>query len=160
MSWMSRLLTAALLASALAACGGDDAAEPDAGYNCEVEQRDEEFVAGMSKTGELGIQFTLVSSNPAPPARNDNTWILELHDSGGAPLEGATVDAKPFMPDHNHGTSIDVEVTPVDGMPGQYQLAPVNMFMPGVWETTIRATPAGGSQAERDSVVFTFCISS
>jgi len=153
---LSRLVPVALL---LAACG-NDAAEPDAGYNCEVETRDEEFVAGMTKTGDLGLEFVLVSSQPAPPARFDNTWVLEVHDSTGAPLDGATVEVKPFMPDHNHGTSIDTVVTPVDGMPGQYQLEPVNLFMPGVWEVTVKATPAGGSQADRDQVVFSFCISS
>jgi len=153
------LLAASLLVAVVPACGGGGSEEPDAGYNCEVETRDEEFVAGMTKTGGLGLEFVLVSSEPAPPARNDNTWVLELHDATGAPLDGATVDVRPFMPDHNHGTSIETQVTPVDGTPGRYTLDPVNMFMPGVWEVTIRATPAGGTQADRDEVVFTFCIS-
>jgi hypothetical protein len=40
------------------------------------------------------------------------------------------------------------------GPPGQYTLSPVNLWMPGVWETTIRAT----SGATIDSAVFRFCI--
>ena len=40
--------------------------------------------------------------------------------------------------------------------PGQYELAPVNLWMPGLWETTISASSATGT----DSVVFRFCIPS
>ena len=166
MSCMPRLAVVAALATAgvapltlLSSCGGDDGGGglPDAGYNCAVDDRGEDFTAGMEKTGALGITFTLVSADPAPPSRGDNHWVLQVSDANG-PLDGATVDVKPFMPDHNHGTSIDTIVEPVAGQPGTFDLTKVNMFMPGVWETTIRATPAGGSQAQRDSVVFTFCI--
>lgn len=156
---MPEMLRPALLALLLLpACGNGGDGAVDAGYNCEIEMRDEEFVAGMEKVGAEGITFRLVSSSPAPPARFDNTWVLELVDAGGAPLAGAEVEVEPFMPDHNHGTSIDAEVTEDTAVIGRYTLDPVNLFMPGVWEVTIRATPAGGTAADRDEAVFTFCV--
>lgn len=147
------------LALLLSACGaGDDTSAPDA-TNCNADGRGETFTAGMMKTGAMtGMQFTLVSSDPAPPARPDNTWVIAIADSTGAPLDGATMSVKPFMPDHNHGTGIVPSITPVAGTPGTYQAKPVNLFMPGVWEITITARPAGGGLADTDSAKFTFCI--
>jgi hypothetical protein len=40
--------------------------------------------------------------------------------------------------------------------PGQYQLSPVNLWMPGLWEITISAI----SGATTDSAVYRFCIPS
>ena len=100
-----------------------------------------------------------MSANPAPPARDDNTWVLQLSSmSGGtvgAPVSGATVTVTPFMPDHQHGSGKTVVVEPMTEA-GQYELAPVNLWMPGLWETTISASSATGT----DSVVFRFCIPS
>jgi hypothetical protein len=146
----------------LGACGGGaangDDGEPDAAFSCATEDRGETFSAGMQKTGDKGVVFTLISSDPAPPARDNNTWLIGLADDSG-PLVGATLSVKPFMPDHNHGTSIPTNITAGDN-PGEYQANPVNLFMPGVWEITVNATPAGGGAADKDSVVFTFCIDS
>lgn len=141
-----------LLAAAAAACsGGDD--DDGESYNCEAEDRDEDFVAGMEKTdGET--TFKLVSSAPAPPTRGDNVWILEIR-TANAPYEGA-VEVTPFMPDHRHGTSIVTVVTPVAGTPGQYDAMPVNLFMPGLWEITVETQP---TPTTGDSVVFRFCVS-
>ena len=152
-------LAPVLLLALLPACG-DDAALPDAGYNCEIEERDDEYVAGMEKVGAEGMTFRLVSSDPAPPSRYDNTWVIEIEDATGAPLDDADVEVVPFMPDHGHGTGIPAVITPDPDVDGRYDVVPVNLFMPGLWEVTIRATPAGGTAADRDSAVFTFCIAS
>ena len=157
MKHMPRL---ALLALALAspACGSsDDTSAPDA-TNCASDSRAEQFTAGMGKLGDAGlIHFTLVSSTPAPPARNDNDWVIALTDAGGTPLTGATMSVKPFMPDHNHGTGIVASVNETS-TPGTYDASPVNLFMPGVWEVTITARPAGGGAADTDAAKFTFCV--
>jgi hypothetical protein len=155
---MARLLAALPIAlAALPACG-DQAATPDAGHNCDLDERGEEFLAGMARTGEAGLTFRIVSSDPAPPARGDNTWVLDLTDVGGAPLEDAAVTVTPFMPDHRHGTPIPAVVEPDPAVPGRYHAEPVNLWMPGLWEITLRATPDGGGAAERDQVIFRFCI--
>ncbi len=144
----------------LPACGGDDSSVdlPDAGYNCALDDRDEEFLAGMEKTGAMGTTFRLVSSTPAPPEINDNVWQVELEDATGAPLAAATVKVISFMPDHNHISPAIAVIT--EDPAGTYELDPVNMFMPGVWEITVQATPEGASQAMRDEATFVFCVGS
>ncbi|MBE7454709.1 MAG: FixH family protein [Kofleriaceae bacterium] len=152
-------LTIPVLVAGLAGLGavtgcGDDGDDGDT-VNCALEDRDDEFLAGMMKTGAGGVTVTLVSATPAPPARNDNAWELQLATPAG-PFEG-TVQVVPFMPDHNHGTPIQAVVEPVAGTPGRFTASPINLFMPGLWEVTIRATPTGGTL---DAVVFRFCVAS
>ncbi len=155
------MVRVALLAGLLlAGCGGDDAAElPDAGFNCEIDQRDEEFTAGMEKVGAAGMTIRLVSSSPSPPSRYENDWVVEVVDAAGAPLAGAELEIKMFMPDHGHFSSIPVVITEDAATPGRYQANP-NLFMPGIWEITVRATPAGGAVVDRDEALFTFCVAS
>jgi hypothetical protein len=67
----------------------------------------------------------------------------------------------PYMPDHGHGTSI----TPVatgEGS-GDYQVAPLYLFMSGYWEITLSmlAPPSGadaGASGPPETVVFKTCI--
>jgi hypothetical protein len=137
-----------------AACSSNDGTGDDmASYNCATETRADTFVAGISKVGANGVQFKLLEALPAPPARGDNTWTLELTKSG-APVNGAAMIVTPFMPDHQHGTPTDVTIQPMPAA-GQYQLAPVNMWMPGLWETTIQV-----DGPDADKAVFKFCIPS
>jgi hypothetical protein len=58
----------------------------------------------------------------------------------------------PFMPDHDHGSGKTVKITPLTE-PGQYQLEPVNMWMPGLWEVTVEVDGANSDRA-----VFRFCL--
>jgi hypothetical protein len=144
------------LVSLVAACGGP---EGDDEVDCSMVTGTDTFVVGLDKPGAGGtLDFQLMSADPAPPARDDNTWIVQLSSmaSGvvGAPIDGATFAVTPFMPEHQHGSPIRVEITPVAGQVGQYTLSPVNMWMPGVWETTIMATSGDTS----DKAVYRFCI--
>lgn len=115
------------------------------------------FVVGLEKMGTAGaVDFKLMSASPAPPSRGDNTWILQINSmtSGvvGSPLTGASISVTPYMLAHGHGTPKTVAITAMS-TPGQYQLAPVNTWMPGVWMTTIQvAAPAN------DKAVYRFCI--
>ena len=139
----------------IAACSGDDGhTDPD--VDCTKVSGADEFVVGLAKDGNSGtLDFAMMSADPAPPARGDNKWIVSVNDMTGAPLEGAALTVTPFMPAHQHGSPITVKITPA-GAPGQYELSPVNLWMPGVWETTIRATSMAGT--ESDSALYTFCI--
>src|SRR5688500_14706126 len=87
---------ALVLGCALAAgCSDDGDGDGDgAVYNCEAEQRDEQFLAGMQKVGPGGVQVTLTSATPAPPGRDDNAWEIDVARAG-APLAGATVRVVP-----------------------------------------------------------------
>jgi hypothetical protein len=154
---MNRALGLTLaLAAALAACssdgGGEDGANGGATTACGGQG--ETFSVNMTKMGNLGeVSFTLVSSEPAPPQRFTNVWIVELKDSGGAPLLGATLEVFPNMPAHDHGSPEPVVVRELGD--GRYELNPVNLFMRGLWETTIDATMSDGTT---DSAMFAFCI--
>ncbi len=139
----------------LLACGSDQASIPDASTNCVGDPRGETFVVGITKNGKDNrLTFTLMEATPAPPSRGDNTWLVDISQAG-APVVGAAITVKPFMPDHRHGSAIDTLVTPDPAVPGRYQLAPVNLWMPGIWEVTIAATPVSGT---KDLAVFSFCI--
>ena len=149
-----------LLALPLAACGQKPADSPDASEDCSMDPRADTFVVGLDKKGQAGVfDFVLESATPAPPARNNNTWVIQVNSmSGGVvgnPVTGLAADmaATPYMPDHGHGTPIPVKITETS-TPGQYQLDPVNMWMPGLWQTTIQA--AQGSST--DQAMFSFCI--
>ncbi|MBA3453931.1 MAG: hypothetical protein H0T42_12625, partial [Deltaproteobacteria bacterium] len=85
-----------VLASSLTACSGDDGGHDDAEepVNCALETADT-FVAGLQKTGVNGmLDFRLMAATPTPPARGDNTWIVEIRSltNGvvGAPIANAT----------------------------------------------------------------------
>ena len=153
---MRALLVLSLLTSA-AACSSDDPDDPYLTYNCADEDRDDEFVVGIEKAGVGGkLTFKLLEATPAPPTRGDNTWILQLTSQGAAaPVTGAAMTVTPFMPDHQHGTPITVGIEPMPEA-GQYKLTPVNLRMPGLWQTTIEAQ----NGAEIDRAVFAFCIAS
>jgi hypothetical protein len=140
----------------LPACGGDDNTGDD--VDCTQVTGADTFVVGLEKMGTSGaMDFRLMSATPAPPARGDNTWVLQINSmaSGvvGAPVDGAMLQVTPFMPAHQHGSPISVTITP-GTTAGEYNLTPVNLWMPGVWETTIRATSA----TTTDSTVYKFCI--
>jgi hypothetical protein len=149
-----------ILMLSLAACSGGEMHGDDEPVNCATETRDDVFVVGLAKMGTGGaLEFKLMSANPAPPARDDNTWQLQLSSvtggTVGAPVPGATLTVTPFMPDHQHGSGKAVVVEPMTEA-GHYNLTPINLWMPGLWETTISASSASGS----DSAVFRFCIPS
>lgn len=145
------------VALAAGACA-DHEPDDDQSYNCEAEARDDEFVLGLSKPGEISqLMFKLISADPTPPARGDNTWIVGIDTMAApaTPVSGATLRATPFMPDHAHGSGKSVIVTPMTEA-GQYKLEPVNLWMPGLWEITIQAE----TTTTRDRAVFRFCLPS
>jgi len=142
------------------ACGGgddDDAtdgtADGDAGIGCREDPRAETFVANMEHAGTGGLlTFVLEDGAPAPPIKGTNTWNVQILDAAQEPVSGATVTVRPFMPDHGHGTSVVPQVTA--GQAGEYTIASLYFFMPGLWEVTINAE--AGDTA--DTVKFSFCI--
>ncbi|CAN5808728.1 hypothetical protein BH11MYX3_BH11MYX3_32760 [soil metagenome] len=136
------------------ACADDGQSDDTEEVNCAQETADT-YVAGLQKTGTV-LDVRLMTALPAPPSRGDNEWVIHVNTvSGAAPVTGATILVTPFMPKHQHGTPVDVKV---ESMPnaGEYKLSPVNMWMPGVWETTIEMMSSSGT----DAVVYKFCIPS
>ena len=149
-------MKAVLLAAVVLAGCGDDGTTDDT-VDCAKVSADT-FVVGLEKMGTSGaMDFKLMSATPAPPTRGDNTWVVQINAmaSGvvGAPIDGAMLQVTPFMPAHQHGSPIQVQITP-GTTTGEYNMTPVNLWMPGVWETTIRAT----GSTTTDSAVYKFCI--
>jgi hypothetical protein len=152
-----------LLLSLLVACGGGSTGEVDASaegpdadssgvdatptIDCDGEPADV-YAPGMIRTGANGAMIELVSSDPAPPARFYNTFIVR---SPGGPITAVT----PFMPAHGHGTQTPVVIT-ATGNPDEYELDPVDLWMPGLWEVRIDVDYGDAS----DRIVFRFCIAS
>jgi hypothetical protein len=141
----------------LAACGTSSMTGDDQTYNCATETRADTFVVGLDKVGQSGnLDFKLMTADPAPPARDDNTWTVQISSMTGGVVgqgvAGMQLQVTPFMPDHQHGTPIQVGITDKGG--GTYELSPVNLWMPGLWQTTIQAASGSGS----DAAVFAFCI--
>lgn len=133
----------------------DDAGSSDDGTaarGCELETRADDYTLGMQKQGER-VTVAFIDAMPAPPSRGDNTWRVHVQALDGVPLSGATLSVDPFMPDHQHGTSIATHVVAMPSA-GDYELAPVNLFMPGLWDVTIGVEAPGQS----DAVVFRFCV--
>jgi hypothetical protein len=122
------------------------------GGDCAAETRDDAFAIGLSKSGSL-VTATFVSSNPAPPIKGDNTWVLDFSDAQGMPLTDLEMVVTPMMPDHGHGTPVNAIVTASDTA-GRYEVTPVNLFMAGYWEITFDITVAG----QADSLMFGFCV--
>jgi hypothetical protein len=145
-------LLATCLAIATAGCGGgDDDGDGNDEVNCATETRDDEFVAGMAKPGDVW-SFRLMDSAPAPPHKGDNDWSVRVEGDGGAGIEELTLTVTPFMPDDGHGTPIEPAISDEGG--GDYSATPVNMWMPGLWQVTVEATDG----EETDAAVFAFCV--
>jgi hypothetical protein len=110
----------------------------------------------LSKTSANGaLKITLVSSDPAPPAKGINTWVIRVADGSGTPLTQAPLKVTPWMPDHNHGPSVVATITSQGD--GSYNVSPLDFFMPGVWRITFALPATDASPAS--SVEFFFCVS-
>lgn len=143
-----------LAAAAVTSLGCGTGAPSTKVAKCAEERRADVYTPGLEKTGLGGrIKARLLDAAPNPPAKGDNVWRLQLTDSAGTPIDGATIVTTPWMPDHEHGTSIKSRTTPV-GRNGEYELGPVNLFMPALWEVTMKVTDG----QRDDSVVYAFCI--
>lgn len=119
---------------------------------CSDEERADDFAVNLSKTG-TSHTVTLMGAEPADPIRGDNAWTVMVTDASGTPMEGLTVDAKPWMPDHGHGSAVEETVTDLGG--GEYELDPLNLFMAGFWAVTLEITDADGTT---DEVMIGVCV--
>lgn len=132
---ISRWMLVALAAAAIpiAGCGSDasSAAAPKPNA-CTNDTRAKPYSAGEKFEGSNGVVITLDDSDPAPPARGDNTWTLEISDSTGTAISDATVTVSQKMVDHGHGGAKIINVTSLGD--GSYKAAPVNFNMSGYWE--------------------------
>lgn len=151
------LALALVLALPTLGCGDHQHPTDGGSSTCTADPRAMAYSANLTLTGKAGaLKTVLASSEPSPPYKGDNTWMVKLQDAvTNAALDGATINAVPYMPDHNHFSPYKVVVTPMGGGSGLYQLKPVNLFMAGIWEVTLSVTTAEG---KADQTMFSICI--
>lgn len=143
----------------LVACGGDPDPHHDDDHHhheegCDIDAPLDAYVQGIAKTGANGVTIAVVSADPAPPDVGVNTWQLEVTTADGAPGEEAEVVVRPFMPQHGHGSS-PAEFAASRGDGDAWDVPPMDLFMPGVWEVTIELLEG---DEPVDEVVFRFCL--
>jgi hypothetical protein len=143
------------MSGVVTACGSSadpsNSQQQPASNKCANETRAEPFSAGVTFEGTHGVSVSLVDSNPAPPAEGDNTWTLEVKESG-TDVADATITAEQKMVDHGHPGAKRINITSQGG--GSYEAAPVNFNMPGYWTTTFHVKTA----TVEDDVVVKLCI--
>jgi YtkA-like len=145
------VLLAMLGATACDETSGDDDDDAEVPF-CERDDRADAFMVDLRKTGERST-LSIVEASPAEPVRGDNTWRLRLTDASGTPMAGMSVEAMPWMPDHGHGSPVETHISDLGG--GEYELAPLNLFMAGFWTVTFAVTSDTG---ETDELVFSVCV--
>jgi hypothetical protein len=122
---------------------------------CDKDPRAMTYAVGLSPALTSGtMKVTFVEAMPAPPALNENTWMVKVTDENGNPVTGATIALKPFMPDMGHGASVTPQITPM-ATEGVYQITLIDLFMPGIWTNTFTIKTASEPVT---TAVFTFCI--
>ena len=167
---MSRLLRNATfsvllgLASVLCACSSESshaghegaAGGTGSSVGCSASDGDV-YTDGLKKLGAAGqLEFELVSSTPAPPALNDNRFIVRVTDGDGAPVEG-DLSVALDMPEHGHPSPEQPAIS-FDPDRQTFTLDPMRLFMVGLWRITFSFASADADAPVDDSAVFEFCI--
>jgi len=132
-----------------------DPGTPDANtatlIGCFNDKRADTYTANLVKSAaSQKLKVTLISADPAPPARDNNHWTVKITDAAGAPITDP-IAVTPRMPDHGHPSSVDPIVTPNGD--GTYDISKLYFFMAGLWQVTFST-----NEVPADSVAFSFCI--
>jgi hypothetical protein len=124
--------------------------------SCSDDPRVDPFSAGMAKDGARGaLTFELLTSDPAPPAKGDNAWTLRIVDAADEPAD-VSLEVQLSMPDHGHGSPV---VPKISRDAGHFSVAPLNLFMAGVWQIDFHAKDSErDDETPLDDVSFFFCI--
>ncbi|HEY3253730.1 MAG TPA: FixH family protein [Polyangiaceae bacterium] len=111
----------------------------------------------MSKPGAAGqLDFTLLSSTPAPPTQGDNRFVVQVLDADGNAVNGelrVVLD----MPEHGHQSPTQPEIR-FDAESKAFSLEPMNLFMVGMWRISFSFEGSQSGAPLSDSAVFEFCI--
>lgn len=108
------------------------------------------FMYPPSATTEPQTRYVMTVEFVSPPKIGLNPVILTLHTRetmmSFPPVEDATFALDPQMPSMGHGSSGNVDPTPVAGMPGVYE-GVIGFSMAGEWETMITVRDGGAAVA-------------
>jgi hypothetical protein len=125
---------------------------------CTGDPRVDTYTANLKKAGQQNVlTFTLVESKPAPPVRGTNVMKLKVTKADNTAVTG-DLQAKLWMPDHGHGTSVQPVIT-LDPATSTYNIDPAYLFMPGVWMLQFSAFEGSADGGvPLDIGAFFFCI--
>ena len=98
-----------------------------------------------------GVNVSLVQATPATPERGENIWVVQL-DEQARMIEGCTLSVTPYMPEHMHGVPTPPVVSELGE--GKYQVAQINLIMPGQWDLTFSFT----CEARELNVTYSFWL--
>lgn len=116
-------------------------------------EHDEYTIGGITKMTDGGHYMVALVSDPEPPSKGMNTWVLTvMRHEDMSMVDGATVEIEPWMPDHGHGSD-SVAVVEAMGQ-GDYRSQTVSLQMLGTWDTTVTITDGDMT----DEVHFVFMV--
>ena len=118
--------------------------------SCATDKRVVAYAPNLKVKGDT-LSIQLLTSDPAPPGVDLNTWTFKVLKQDGTAISGANVKIAPYMPDHGHGPSV---VPSIAAAGDTYTATNVDLFMPGVWQITFSIDAAG----TLDQVVMDFCV--
>jgi hypothetical protein len=102
------------------------------------------------RTTEQSLYTIAIAPEKEPFERNEiHTWIVEIKDKSGAPVEGAKLTVGGGMPRHGHGLPTQPEMTAELGQ-GKYRIDGVRFHMFGWWEFSFDIDALPGN----DRIVF------
>ena len=110
----------------LAGCGGGEGDE----------------LEGTSVTSKAGTYVVEVAPRPEEsPVNQLHVWDLELRDSDGDPVAGASISVDGDMPEHGHGLPTEPRVRELGD--GRYEVGGMKFQMGGFWyvQFSIAAEP-------------------
>lgn len=105
-----------------------------------------------AETPNREFAVTITDATPPDFGMGDNAWTVRVDDAGGHPAPGSSFKVNPWMPEHKHGAVKIVVVT--DSGEGAYDVKPINVNMPGVWEIRFDFPSDGGAGLR---AVFSLC---
>jgi hypothetical protein len=115
------------------------------------------YLPGLEKSGTAGrFDFTLVNSTPAPPALDDNQFVVQVSDADGNPIAGELSVALD-MPEHGHPSPKQPTIV-FDSESQAFVLQPMDLFMVGLWRISFAFETSVDGAPLADSAVFEFCI--
>jgi hypothetical protein len=152
----------------MCACGDDDGdggeepaagapSVPDGGYPpVPCPPSTPEFRINLEAEGEDGnVVARVLDADHIPPRQFQNDWTVEFNTPDGETIDDLElVNARPFMPVHNHDGFYAPTVQALDD-PGQFQVDDLNLWMIGPWEVQLMVE---SESAGSDYIVFDVCV--
>jgi hypothetical protein len=146
MTLRARILSMALIAGLIAACGSDDDDRHHGGD-------DDGLVTHPlgTATSTEGHFIVTIAHDPITPTTGQNSLVLTL-DSTTHAVDGLSVSVVPWMPGHGHGSNATPWVS--DDGAGVYRVTNVVYTMPGLWQARVTLEGDG----VEDAIVFEFQV--